>query len=125
MIEHLIRPSIHKHASMSLHAHVNDWMTYGVLKLLAYIWGETNDIDILNGFILPRFTVETHGLGSTTVKGIRGTQRTLLYYGMREQFWFLFHNTRLVKFAFPLELHQITRSRYLLQARHRPHILLR
>jgi len=63
---------------------------------------------MLNGFIHPRFTLETHGLGSNTVQGITGTQRTLLYYRMREQFWFLFHNTRLVKFAFPLELDEIT-----------------
>ena len=61
--------------------------------ILAYAWVETHDIDILNGFIPPRFTVETLGLGSTTVEGITGTQRTLLYYGMREQFRFLFHNT--------------------------------
>ena len=81
-------------------------MTYGELKVLPYEWVETHDIDILNGFILPRFTVETHGLGSTTVQGITGKQRTLLYYRMREQFWFLFHITRLVKLAFPLD--QIT-----------------
>ena len=85
-------------------------MTYGELELLAYVWVETHDIDKLNCFILPRFTLETHGLGSTTVQGITGTQRTLLYYRMREQFWFLFHNTRLVKLAFSLDLDQITRE---------------
>jgi len=91
-------------------------MTYGELKVLAYVWVQTHDIDILNGFFLPRFTVETHGLGSTTVQGNTDTQRTLLYYGMREQFGFLFYNTRLVKLAFLLDLGRITRSRYLLQA---------
>jgi len=70
-------------------------------------------------------TVETHDLGSTTVEGITVTQRTLLYYGMREDLWFLFHNTRLVKLAFPLDLDQTTQSRYLLQARHRPLIPFR
>ena len=60
-------------------------MTYGELKVLTYVGVETHDIDILNGFILPRFTVGTNGLGSTTVQGITGTQRTLLYYGMREE----------------------------------------
>jgi len=90
-------------------------MTYGELRVLAYVWIETHDIHILNGFILPRFTVKTHGLGSTTVKGITVTQRTLLYYRMREQFWLLFHNTRLVKLAFPLDLDQLIRSLYLQQ----------
>ena len=91
-------------------------MTYGEHKVLAYVWVETHDIEILYGFIIPRFTVETHGLVSTTVQGITDSQRTLLYYRMRKQFCFLFHKTRLVKLAFPLELDQITRSRYLLQA---------
>ena len=100
-------------------------MTYGPLKVLTYVGVETHDIDILNGFILPRFTVETHGFGSTTVEGITGTQRTLLYYGMREQLWFLSHNTRIVKLAFPFDLDQITRLCYLLQARHRPLIPFR
>jgi len=104
---------------------VKDWIPYGELKVLTYVWIESHDIDILNGFILPRFTVETHGLGSTTAEGITGTQRTLLYYGMLEQLWFLFHNTRLVKLAFPLELDQITRSRFQLQARYRPPIPFR
>jgi len=71
---------------------------------------ETLDIDILNGFILPHFTVETHGLGSTTVKGITGTQRTLLSIGCVSSSG-LFQNTRLVKLAFPFDLDQITRSR--------------
>jgi len=100
-------------------------MTYGELKVLAYVRIETHDIGILNAFIRPRFTVETDGLGSTAVQGITGTQRTLLYYGMREQFGFLFHNTRLFKIAFPLDLDQITRSRYLLAARHGPLIPFR
>jgi len=100
-------------------------MTSGELKVLTYVGVETHDIDILNGFILPRFTVETHGLVSTTVEGITGKQRTLLYHGMREELWFQFHNTRLVKIAFPLDLDHITRSRYLLQARHRPLIPIR
>jgi len=82
-------------------------MTYGELKILAYVWIENHDIDIFNRFILPRFTVEKHGLGSISVKGITGTQRSLLSYWMREQFGFLFHNTRLVKHAFPLDVDQI------------------
>ena len=84
------------------------------LKVLAYVWVETYGIDILNGFILPRFTVETHGLGSITVQGTTGAHRTLLYYRMREKFCFLFHITRLVKVAFPFQLDQIPQSGYLL-----------
>jgi len=83
-------------------------MTYGELKVLACVRVETHDIDILNGSILQRFTVQTLGHRSTTVKGITVTQRTLLYYRMREQFWFLFHNTRLVKLTIQLDLDQIT-----------------
>jgi len=53
-------------------------VTYGKLNVLAYVWVETHDIDILNSFILPRLTVETHSIGSIAVKGITGTLRNLL-----------------------------------------------
>jgi len=87
-MEHLIRPSIRRHAFYILTriAYVNIRMIHRKLEILAYVRVEAHDVDILNGLILPCLVVDTHGLGSTPVQGIMGTQRTLLHNGMSEQF---------------------------------------
>ena len=51
----------------------------GNLKYLHMYGVEAHDVDILNSLILPCLIMETHGLGSTYVQGITGTQQTLLH----------------------------------------------
>jgi len=87
------------------------WVTYGKLEILVYVRVETHDIHILDGLIFSHFIVETHGLRPTPVEGITGTQWTLFYKGMREQFGFV------LKFTFPLHIYLIARSCYLLKTR--------
>jgi len=73
----------HTHARLyiiTLIAYVNDRITDRELEILVYIRVEAHDVDILNCIILPCLIVETHGLGSTSVQGITGPQRTLLHY---------------------------------------------
>ena len=94
--------------------YLNDGMTNGELEILAYIRVEAHGVDILNGLILPCLLVETHGLGSTPAHSFTGTQRTLLHYGMREQFG----PPGIVKLIFPLELEQVFRPRYLQETPH-------
>ena len=96
--------------------YVNDRMSNGELEMCAYVRVEAHDIDILNSLILPCLIVETQDLGSTSVQSITCPQRTLMYYGMREQFG----PPCIVKLTFQLEFYQVARSRYLLQARHCP-----
>ena len=111
MIEHLIRSFIRRYASISLKIidYLSDRVTHGELEILAYVRVEFHDIDILNGLILPCLIVETHCLGSTPVQGITFTQRTLLYYGLSEQFG----PPCIVKLTMSLDLEQVSRSRYL------------
>jgi len=60
-IDHFIRPSIRKQASLSLHiSHMDDLMTYGELKILAYVWVQVHDVYILNCLIFPRLIMKTH-----------------------------------------------------------------
>ena len=91
--------------------YINDGMTNGELEVLAYVWVEAYDIDILNGLILPCLIVETHSLGSSPVQDITVTQRVLLLYRMRG-------TSCIVKLTFPLDFDQVSRSRYLLKTPH-------
>ena len=99
----------------TLIAYMNDRMTHGELEILAYVRVEVHDLSILNGFISSCLIVETHGLGSTSVQGITGAQWTLLHCG----------HPCIVKLTFPLDLDQVSHSRYLLQARHNLFIAFR
>jgi len=82
--------------------HMNDRVTHWELKVLAYVRVQAHDIYILNSLVFPRLIVLTHGLCSTPVQGITGTQRTLSYYRMRQQFRLLFSYTRILKLTPPL-----------------------
>jgi len=87
-------------------------MLDGELEIVAYVRIEAHDVDILNLLILPFLIVERHGLGSTPVHDITGTLRTLLHYGICEQFGL----PCIVKLTFPLDLDKLSRSRYLLES---------
>ena len=88
--------------------HMDAWVADWKLEILAYVRVETHDIHILYRFIFTRFIVEPHCLRPAPVQGITGTQWTLSYKRMREQFGFL------LKFKFPLHIDLIARSCYLL-----------
>ena len=83
-------------------------MADGKIEILAYLRGETLNIHILDGLIFTHFTVKMHGLRPAPVQGVTGTQSTLAYKRMHEQFRFL------LKFTFPLHFDLIVRSCYLL-----------
>ena len=85
------------------------------LEILVYVRVEAHDVDLLNCLIIPCLIVETHGLGSTSVQGIMSAQRTLLHDGP----------LCIVKLTFPLDLDQVSCSRYVLQARHRLFVAFR
>jgi len=78
------------------------WVADGKLEILAYVRVETHDIHILEGLIFTQFILETHGLRPAPVQVITGTQWTLAYKRMREQFH--------LKFTFPLHFDLIAHS---------------
>ena len=63
-------------------AHVNHWMAYGELKVLAYIRLQRHHVYILNDLSVSRLVMESHVLGSAPVESVSSVKRTMLYDGM-------------------------------------------
>ena len=94
-------------------AHVDHWISYGELKIIAYVRVQLHHVDVLNGLSVASRVMEPHGLGAAPVKGVSRIQRTVLYNGMHHQFGVVCQYP-VVEIAFPLQLDLVPCLPYLL-----------
>ena len=109
--------TIHLQASflnLTYTPYLYDLLTNWEREIFTNVRVQVHEVNILNGLIFACFIVKTNGFCSTHVYSNAVMQRTLFYYGMREQFSCMVHNSFIVKFTFILNLDLISRLRYLL-----------